>query len=98
MSNQLNQDQIDDLLTYCGSTPTRWKDTDTLVCCPVHGESNPSMGISSEKQVCHCFSCGFAGDLTKLLLYSRPDDFGFKSKKDEFRAYRKANDFLISRY
>lgn len=104
MSSRLTKDQIDDLLIYCGSEPRLWKDDETLVCCPVHGESNPSMGVSADKQVCHCFACGFAGSFAKLLLYSRPDDFGFDQstddtiKRTEFRAFRKANEFLATRY
>ena len=99
LSSILSKDQIEDLITYCGSEPTMWKDDDMLICCPVHGESHPSMGVSAEKQICHCFSCGFAGDFSKLLMYSLPDEFGFKDSDNfNIRAYRKAHDFLISRY
>ena len=79
MSNKLNEAQVDDLLDYIDTyNPNYWKDGDKLVCCPVHGESNPSMGISIEKQVCHCFSCGFAGGFAKLLAHSKPEEFGSK--------------------
>ena len=105
MNDRLSEEQIDDLLTYIDTyNPNYWKDGQKLVCCPVHGESNPSMGISVEKQVCHCFSCGFAGNFAKLLLYSKPEQFGFiqdteeHKKRTEFRAYLKARDFLKSRY
>lgn len=104
MSDRLTEEQIEDLVTYCGSSPTIWRDTDMLICCPVHGESNPSMGISSEKQVCHCFACGFAGGFAKLLSYSLPDEFGLDTstddtlKRTEFNAWRKARDFLKDRY
>ena len=105
MSVRMTEEQVDDLLDYVDTyNPNYWKDGEKLVCCPVHGESNPSMGISIEKQVCHCFSCGFAGDFAKLLLYSKPEEFGFNQstedsiKKTEFRAYRKARDFLALRY
>lgn len=75
-----------------------------LLSCSWLSEHNPSMGISIEKQVCHCFSCNFAGDFAKLLLYSHPEEFGFKQdtpeniKKTEFRGYRRARDFLKDRY
>lgn len=105
MNDRLTEEQIDDLLDYIGTyNPNYWKDGEKLICCPVHGESNPSMGVSVEKQVCHCFSCGFAGNFAKLLLYSMPDDFGLDTstddtlKKTEFKAYRKARDFLKLRY
>ena len=67
-------------------------------------EHNPSMGVSSELGVCHCFSCGFAGDFAKLLSYSKPEEFGLdvstpeKKKRTEFRAYKKAKEFLALRY
>lgn len=105
MSDRLNEGQVDDLLDYIGTyNPNYWKNGEKLICCPVHGESNPSMGVSIEKQVCHCFSCGFAGNFAKLLSYSLPDEFGLDSSSDdslkrtEFRAYLKARDFLKTRY
>lgn len=106
MSLILDEDQIDDLLDNVIDTynPNFWKDGEKLICCPVHGESNPSMGVSAEKQICHCFSCGFAGDFSKLLVYSLPDKFGFNNttldleKKTYVRSYRKAREFLAERY
>lgn len=68
------------------------------------GESNPSMGISIEKQVCHCFSCHFAGDFAKLLAHSNSEEFGLDTstkdtlRRTEFRAYRRAKEFLATRY
>ena len=105
MSTKINKEQIEDLITYCGSYPTMWRDTDMLICCTVHQESNPSMGVSSELGVCHCFSCGFAGDFAKLLAYSKPEEFGVKYNADgsvhrpsAFRAEKKAREFLALRY
>lgn len=106
MSNRLTEAQVDDLLDYIDSyNPNYWKQGEKLVCCPVHGESNPSMGISIEKQVCHCFSCGFAGDFARLLAHSKPEEFGIKYNADgkinfasAFRAEKKAREFLASRY
>ena len=104
MGSTLTKEQIEDLLIYCGTQPTFWRDDDMLVNCPVHGESNPSMGVNVEKQVCHCFSCGFKGTFTKLLYNSLPDEFGYDSSTQEtqnktwFRADRKAREFLSSRY
>ena len=106
MSSRLTEAQVDDLLDYIDtSNPNYWKDGEKLVCCPVHGESNPSMGISIEKQVCHCFSCHFAGDFARLLAYSKPEEFGLKynadgkvNKASSFRAERSAREFLALRY
>lgn len=104
MRNRLSKEQIEDLIMYCGSTPTFWRDDNMLICCPVHGESNPSCGISSELQVFHCFSCSASGNFAKMLILSRPDDFGYNNMTDESekktwgKAYRKAKDFLKDRY
>ena len=105
MSDKLTEEQVDDLLAYIDTeNPNYWKQGEKLVCCPVHGEHNPSMGISIDKQVCHCFSCSFAGDFAKLLAYSKPEEFGLDlsteecEKKTSFKAYRKAKELLKSRY
>lgn len=106
MSLRLSEEQIDDLLDNVIGTknPNYWKDGEKLICCPVHGESNPSMGISAEKGICHCFSCSFAGDFSKLLMYSLPETFGLDNSTPErlnqtnFKAYRKASEFLALRY
>lgn len=106
MSSKLNEAQVDDLLIYIDTyNPNYWKDGEKLICCPVHGESNPSMGVSIDKQVCHCFSCGFAGDFARLLAHSKPEEFGIKYNADgkinnasEFRAIRRAREFLALRY
>lgn len=97
MSVDLTQEQIDDLLIYCGSSPTYWKNEKMNVCCPVHGESNPSMGVNSDMQVCHCFSCGFKGGFAKLLAYSLPEDFGLDEEHPSSAIY-KAQQFLAERY
>ena len=105
MGDKLTEEQVDDLLAYIDTeNPNYWKQGEKLVCCPVHGEHNPSMGISIDKQVCHCFSCSFAGDFAKLLAYSKPEEFGLDlsteecEKKTSFKAYRKAKELLKSRY
>lgn len=106
MGTRLTEEQVDDLLDYIDTNnPNYWKDGEKLVCCPVHGESNPSMGVSIEKQVCHCFSCHFAGDFSKLLAYSKPEEFGLKFNYDgkvnipsSIKAERKAREFLALRY
>lgn len=101
MSDRLNKSQVEDLIIYCGSSPTSWKNDNMLICCPVHGESHASLGVSVEKQICHCFSCGFAGNFSKLLAYSLPEQFGLNvDNKDntEYKAIRRARDFLKDRY
>ena len=89
MKNSLTKEQIEDLVVECGSTFTFWRQNDALICCPIHGERNPSMGISADKQVCHCFSCGFKGSLDWLL---------FKSNPDKFKSYGQAVEYFDERY
>lgn len=104
MRMSLTKEQIEDLIVYCGSRPTQWRDEDMLICCPVHGESNPSCGVSAEKQIFHCFSCGASGNFAKFLYMSLPDEFGYDPstedtiKKTWFKADRKARQFLKDRY
>lgn len=103
---RMNTGQIDDLLDNVIDTrnPNFWKDDEKLICCPVHGEHNPSMGVNADMGICHCFSCGFAGDFAKLLAYSQPEKFGLKTDTEEnerktyYKAYRKALEFLVGRY
>ena len=36
-------------------------------CCPFHDDNSPSMSVSDEKGVYHCFSCGASGDVFKFV-------------------------------
>lgn len=36
--------------------------------CPFHNDSNPSMHVSPQKQIYHCFSCGAGGDAIKFVM------------------------------
>jgi DNA primase len=38
-----------------------------LALCPFHADKNPSMNVSAEKQVYHCFSCGASGNVYKFI-------------------------------
>lgn len=46
-----------------------------MINCPFHGESNPSLGVHFGKNKFHCFSCGEAGGIVKLIrvLFDRED-------------------------
>lgn len=89
-SSDLTREQIIDLLNYIGvdkiiDRPNR---DNIQMCCPIHGESNPSSGISVEKQVFNCFSCHFRGSIPYFL---------FKAC-DDFKNLKEAEEFLEERY
>lgn len=89
MAITLDKDQIDDLLNFMDVPYRPWKDNSKQICCPVHGENNPSCGVSADKQVFHCFSCGAKGDFASLLVQALPD---------QFKYLRQAREFLADRY
>lgn len=40
---------------------------DLKISCPFHKDSNPSMRINEEANICNCFSCGNGGDYLKIV-------------------------------
>ncbi len=36
-------------------------------CCPFHDDKSPSLSVSDDKGVYHCFSCGAGGDVFKFV-------------------------------
>lgn len=75
-SSDLSREQVIDILKFCGATKIKDRGKDNIqYCCPVHGESTPSMGYSMSKGICHCFSCHFSGTIEWLVFKSLPEDF-----------------------
>ena len=78
MREDLTREQALELLRYAGMTNIKYEHAgkyNVQGCCPVHGESTPSMGYSFSKNVAHCFSCHWSGNIQWLLFKTCPDEF-----------------------
>lgn len=73
--------------------------------CPFHGEKTPSLVISPEKQIWHCFGCGKGGDAFSFLMEMEGLSFteavrqlapkvGVTLRNDNPEAYSKRNRLL----
>lgn len=88
---ELTRDDIVDLLYYIGASKVKNRETSDNIqfTCTVHGENNPSAGVSISKQTWNCFSCHERGSIPWLVLKSLPD---------EFNSINDVNEFLNERY
>lgn len=59
------------------------------ICCPIHGESTPSMGVNVETLQTHCFACHFKGNISWLV---------YNARKDDFRGLSEVNDWIFKKY
>jgi DNA primase len=60
--------QASDIIEIVSSyIPVKKSGRSFLAVCPFHADKNPSMSISQEKQVYHCFSCGASGNVFRFV-------------------------------
>ncbi|MEK7463427.1 MAG: CHC2 zinc finger domain-containing protein, partial [Patescibacteria group bacterium] len=66
-------DVVDFLSKYLKLTPAG---KNFRAVCPFHKEKTPSLMVSPDKQIWHCFGCGNGGDVIKfLMLYENLEFF-----------------------
>ncbi len=60
--------QANDIIDVISSyTPVKKRGKGFLALCPFHPDKHPSLNISQEKQVYHCFSCKASGNVYKFV-------------------------------
>lgn len=68
---------IDEVIRDFGNVDVRKKGSGLVSLCiaPDHQDSKPSLSISPEKNVCHCFSCGYSGNIFKVVQTLKNVDY-----------------------
>ena len=59
------------------------KNGELIGLCPDHDEKNPSFSYNPAKDICHCFSCGFGGDI--ITFWGKVKGSG--DNKENFKAF-----------
>ena len=59
--------RIEQFFTDLTETGQGW----LLTRCPFHDDSHPSFWVSTERQICNCFTCNFPKPLDVIDLYAR---------------------------
>lgn len=70
MNNKINEirsanDIVDVISSYI---PLEKKGKNFFGVCPFHDDTNPSMSVSSDKQIYKCFSCGASGNVFNFIM------------------------------
>lgn len=78
MADQVLQDIKDRLNVnevISGYIPIKKSGTNFKAVCPFHNEKSPSLMISPQKQIWHCFGCGEGGDVFGFVMRYENLDF-----------------------
>lgn len=78
-----SNDIIDVISSY---TQVKRRGKAFLALCPFHPDKNPSLNISQQKQVYHCFACGASGNVFTFVMEYDKITFVEAATKLAFRA------------
>lgn len=69
------QDRLDIVEVVGNYLPLRRAGRNFKGCCPFHLEKTPSMMVSPDKQIYHCFGCGAGGNVIGFVMKFEKKDF-----------------------
>lgn len=67
-----NTDFLDILNYYSITYGNLNKKNEIKIKCPFHDDSNPSCGLSIDKKIYHCWSCGASGTMVDFVMNEKP--------------------------
>lgn len=86
----MTEEKIEEVLERLNLGPITKRGKNLMICCPFHGERNPSFGISIEEPHPYgCFACNETGTLLKLLIAKGGMDFDDAAKLLKIHADKK---------
>src|SRR3989338_5756470 len=69
------QDRLDIVEVISGYLTLRRAGRNFKANCPFHGEKTPSLMVSPDKQIFHCFGCGAGGNVFGFVMKIEKKDF-----------------------